>query len=165
MEKRTVLTATAITAGLLSAGCGDEEEPLTKAEFIEQADAICAATNEEIEPVFDAIWAGYEDVDQEDPAVHEDIFRRWSDGMDDLAPIVAAQLDDIDDLPPPAADQDFVDEVLAAQRADLEEFVEIVHSAADGDESARQAMETADPFVETDRQLQAYGLEVCGRQE
>ena len=60
-----VLTSAVVT-GLLTASCGADSEMLSKAEFIEQADAICKSTNSRMELVFNEVYAGLEDEDFDD---------------------------------------------------------------------------------------------------
>lgn len=48
----TLALALGIGASLLTS-CGDDTETLSKQEFVEQANAICQATNDSTESVFD----------------------------------------------------------------------------------------------------------------
>lgn len=157
------LVAAISTSAVLLAACGDDDaEPLTKADFIEQADAICAQTQAEAAPVFEAIWSELDEVDFDDPANQGIIFERWATATDQLIPLYQAQLDEIDQLEPPSEDRDFVETIIADQRVAMDEFDTLVDEARDGSEAARQQMESEDPFVEIDRQLREYGLVVCG---
>ena len=162
----TVMATLALAVGLALAACGDADfEPLTKAEFVAEADAICAASQDETEPVFEAIWTGLEDVEFDDPANEDLIFERWATAMDELVPIVSQQLDEISDLTPPGEDEEFIATLIVDQRTAMEEFDELVDQAAAGSPEARLELEDEDPFVEIDRRARSYGLVVCGSED
>ena len=161
-----VMTTLALAAGLVLAACGDDDpEPLTKAEFVAEADAICAASQDETEPVFEAVWTGLEDVDLDDPANEDLMFERWATAMDELVPIVSQQLDEISDLTPPGEDEEFIATLIADQRTAMEEFDELVDQAAAGSPEARAELEDEEPFVEIDLRARSYGLVVCGSED
>ena len=63
MKPRSLFTV-AVAAAAIVAACGHDTEPLNKEEFIEQADAICADTNERVVPIFEAVWADIEDAEE-----------------------------------------------------------------------------------------------------
>ncbi len=159
--RTTPIRAIAIAAGLLVAGCGaDGGDPLTKAEFVEQANAICQTSADEAEPIVEAIFAG---LGEGDPSVDGTIFVRWADAMDELVPLFEQQLDDIRALEPPADDQEFIETLLADQRAAIAEFDRLIDAAAAGDVTARAALDSDDDlFDDIDRRAREYGLTVCG---
>ena len=59
----TLIGALVISAGTL-AGCGDDTEAIAKADFVEQANARCQAVQDELDPVFEAMWADFEEADE-----------------------------------------------------------------------------------------------------
>jgi predicted small lipoprotein YifL len=98
---KTLLVAVTTCATLALAGCGASgPKPLTKADFIKKADAICQKTNDKL----DAASAGLND----------------DSGMGGMAkfvtetaiPEVKAQVAAIRKLTPPKADADTIDAVL-----------------------------------------------------
>jgi hypothetical protein len=162
-QTATLLAIAAVAAGLLAASCADDAEALSKQQFVEQANAICAASNERIDPLFERVYADLDDVDLNDPDSRFVIFRRFDEAMGEVLPIIEQQLDDIGVLQPPAEDEELIDTLLADQEAAIAEFAGLLEAAADGDESALAALETdEDPFDEIDRRARDYGLDVCG---
>ena len=160
-----VLTG-AVAAGLVFASCGVQSEPLSKAEFIEQANAICQSTNDRVEPLFDEVYNNLEDVDWDDPDNKLLLFVRFDEAMDEVLPIMNEQLDSIGALEPPAEDGELIDELIADQDAALTEFAVLMDAAADGDEAALAALDSEeDPFEEIDRRARDYGLIVCGEED
>lgn len=108
------LLALALAAGLIAAGCGDDDdettttsstttaatgatgatgaatgEPLTNAEFVEQADQICADGDAEIE-------------------------QQQNASPEDVAANIQQQVDDIRALTPPEGDEDEISAILDA---------------------------------------------------
>jgi hypothetical protein len=161
-----VVLTSAVAAGLLFASCGVQSEPLSKAEFIEQANAICQSTNDRVEPLFDEVYNDLEDVDWDDPDNQLLLFVRFSGAMDEVLPIMNEQLDSIGDLEPPSEDEELIDELIADQEAALTEFAVLMDAAADGDEAALAALDSEeDPFEEIDRRARDYGLTVCGEED
>lgn len=160
-----VLTG-AVAAGLVFASCGVQSEPLSKAEFIEQANAICQSTNDRVEPLFEEVYNNLEDVDWDDPDNKLLLFVRFDEAMDEVLPIMNEQLDSIGALEPPAEDGELIDELIADQDAALTEFAVLMDAAADGDEAALAALDSEeDPFEEIDRRARDYGLIVCGEED
>ena len=158
--------AVAVVAGLLTAACGiqgDDAVPLSKPEFVTQANAICEASNDQLDAVFDVVYAGLEDIDFSDPDNELLIFKRWDAALIDAAPIVDQELNDIGALDPPLEDEEFIETLLADQAAAFAEFTTLMNAAADGDGTALVALETdEDPFDDIDRRAREYGLTVCG---
>ena len=161
-----VVLTSAVAAGLVFASCGVQSEPLSKAEFIEQANAICQSTNDRVEPLFDEVYNNLEDVDWDDPDNKLLLFVRFDEAMDEVLPIMNEQLDSIGALEPPAEDGELIDELIADQDAALTEFAVLMDAAADGDEAALAALDSEeDPFEEIDRRARDYGLIVCGEED
>jgi hypothetical protein len=162
-----VVSAICMTLGASIAGCGmSGDDPLTKPEFVEQANAICRSTNEELEPIFEKIYADFDDVDPEDPANEFLLFERWDDALVEARPVIERQLDDLAELEPPTDDEEFIDRLLTDQDAAVERFVTLVGAAADGDRDALEALDSDDdPFAEIDARAREYGLTVCGESD
>ncbi|MDH3752891.1 MAG: hypothetical protein OEU32_03375 [Acidimicrobiia bacterium] len=169
MRDNRILTiaAIALMGGLLVAACGSDAEALSKPEFIEQANAICQASQDEADPLFEAAFAEFEDLDPNDPATQEFLYARFAEAMDEIKPILDQQLDDIRALEPPSEDKDLIETLIADQDAALTEFVGLLDAALAGDEEARAIIdsEEEDPFADIDRRAREYGLTVCGTQD
>ena len=111
------------------------------------------------------MWAGLEEVDQADLAADETlVFVRWEEALDDVTPILEEQISEIRALAAPAGDEETIQMLLDDQAAAMVEFRSLIEAAADGDRSAMSALEDTDPFLEVDRRVREYGLEVCGEE-
>ena len=154
-----------LLAGGLAAGtvvaCGDDDaEPLTRAEYIEQADAICADTMQQIVPIFESVWSDIGSVDEESD--QDFVFVRFDQAIDELMPHLDRQHEQISALVPPEEERELFEELLADQQAAFDEFDELVDAAVAGDVSAREALDSSDPIEDVDRRIRAEGFEVCG---
>lgn len=159
---KTALITAGIAAGAIVTACGGDTQPLTKEEFIEQADAICAETDELVAPIFEAVWADVED--WEDPTGEDAplVFVRFDQAVDEVMPHFERQLDRLRELDPPVDDAELIAALLDDHEAALAESAELVEAAAGGDEAAMATLETDDPFVDVDRRVRDYGMTVCG---
>lgn len=145
-----------ILAGLLAAlaliavGCGggdDDEEPsgppLTKEEFITQADEICATGDEEINT---AAEEQFGDLTEEPPVEDQEAFL-----TDVVAPNYESQLSQIRELSPPEEDAAEIETLLGA----LDELI------AQLQDDPAAVLEATEP-PEASRLAQDYGLQNCG---
>ncbi len=145
-----LLVAIALVAG----GCGDDAEALTKDEYLQRANAICAASNAQADLIFLEVTA-----DLPDEPTPQQVNEAVVEIGTRTTPIIEAQLDDLRALRAPEGDEDTLavlfDDVEAAQ----EEFVQLAEDAAAGDQAAFRA---EDPFADVDQRAIQYGLTVCG---
>ena len=162
--KPTSLFTVAVAAASFVAAC-DDTEPLTKEEFIEQADAICAETNELLAPIFEPVWADSEDAEETSGAGGPLVFVRFDRAVDEAMPHLERQLAELRALEPPAEDEESVAELLNDHEAALAAGAELVKAAAGGDRTAMATLESDDPVVEADRRVRDYGMTVCGGEE
>jgi hypothetical protein len=150
------LLAAVTTIALLVAGCGssddsttdaaDNGETLTKAEFVKQANAICAGGNKEIENGFEEL-AEEEGISEKKPPSEE--FQE--EAIESVViPGVQSQLDEIRALGFP---DDEAEAIVESAEEDLEE----------AEEDPKTLGET-DGFKETNKEARAYGLTVCGKE-
>lgn len=165
-KKLTVVVGIAL-GGLLLASCGDDAEALSKPDFVAQANAICQATDVELQPVWEGIWdmdVDFEDPEQLDPEQQELIFVRVAEAMDTIGPTWNESIDDIRALEPPSGDEDTINAMLDDLESAIDDFVATADAAADGDEAARERMddETEDPMADVNRRAREYGLTICG---
>jgi hypothetical protein len=167
MRTKPILTiAAAATAGLLITACGDDVTALSKPEFIAQANTICQISNDKVEPIFNAVYEGIEDVDFDDPENELLFIVRFDDAMDVVKPIFDKQLEDIRALEPPKEDKQLIETLIADQQATLDKFEADIAAAATGDQAALLALDTEeDPFDDINRRAREYGLTVCGEQD
>ena len=151
MKRNLILLAVgALALGVLAAGCGSSNDnststsSLTKAEWIAKADAICKASNDQINA------AGKQQFGNQKPS--QDQLTSFATGT--IIPQVGKQLDQIDALGVPSgSDGDQASAVLAAAQADL------------GKVRADPSLVTsnsADPFADANKLAKAYGMKVCG---
>lgn len=151
MRRPHVLSAAALVLALSLTACGGDDDEgsdggsggassdITKAEFVEQGNAICAAGNEELR-------VAAEPIDSSDQAAIE------AYATDVLVPNIRGQLDDLRDLGFPEADADVLESTLAEADAVLDDV--------EADPSLITS--TDDPFSEVNDTLTEYGLVECG---
>lgn len=148
---RTALAAPALLVALALAGCGDDggsgggsdDDPISKADFIEQADQICADGAAELEKADEE----YEGEDPSDPAV----LQRYVD--EELEPNLRAQFDGVRDLGFPEGDEELLGDALDDADEVLDSIVADPQAALLPDEN---------PFADVNATLSDYGLTECG---
>jgi hypothetical protein len=139
--------------GLLLVACGGDEnvtttapaaEPLTKAEFVRQADRICFSGDSRIEAAADDLFAS-----GEDPPPAE--VRRIALGV--VVPGLEAEVRAIRALGPPPGDEAAVERILAATERGIAQIEADPESVAEGPPPA---------LVEAGRLARRYGSAECG---
>lgn len=146
MRRVNVAAAFAIAAiaAIGVAGCGDDDSTssttatLTKEEFVQQANAICAEANAENEAAAKEAQASGGD---------QEAFI-----TDTLLPSIQAQITAIEDLPVPSGEEEQVSEIVTAVNQGLDE--------AEADPAALTS--GADPFAEANQLANDYGMTDCG---
>jgi hypothetical protein len=137
------------------AACGGDDDDgggggdaLTKAEFIEQGDAICEAASDD-----------GEDLEEPDAEDAEDLSRFLGDAIE----VIDGARQEFEDLDPPADGEEVYELEVEALR-DSVEVLEDAKAAADDDDvaEARRIVTEADPEADAREPLQEYGFEVCG---
>ena len=140
MKRTKWMTVTSIAAGLLIAGCGgDDDDRLSKAEFLEQGNAICKKGSDEIDAAGSKAFAG-------EPSKRE----LTAFAGRTLVPNVQRQIDGLRDLSPPENDEAKVKSILDSAQTDLDKL-----------EADPQLVATEDPFKETNQNAKEYGLTAC----
>ncbi len=147
----TTLAVLVVLGGL--AGCGDEDEggfspvvsdPLSKVEFLRQADEICASTESRIEAAADDLLTG-----EEDPPPEE--VERVA--IDLVVPALESEVAAIRALGAPEGDEEEVEAILGATEAGIAEIEADPQGLIDGvPQSLRDAEELA----------RRYGSQQCG---
>ena len=147
MIRPTALSALALTVGL--AACGGDSGP-SKAEFIQEADAICAAAAERAAPV---IAESLPDPQNPTPAQLLDAIRA-------AIPIQRETIARVADLERPEDDEAEIQDYIDKAEAGLEEAEQIQDPQA-----AVAALEGADtpqdPFYEANQAAEEYGFDDC----
>jgi hypothetical protein len=166
------LLALALAAGLIAAGCGDDDddtattastttvstgatgatgaatgEPLTKDEFIAQADAVCKAGDKKIDAAAKETFSGGGQPSQADQEAFV---------TDDVIPNVQDEVDGIAALTPPEGDEDEVSAIVDSAQDAIDQI--------ESDPSAlTEGASADDPFAEANQLAKEYGLKVCGQ--
>ena len=163
----TALLAVALAAGLVAAGCGDDDddtaattsaatttgatgatgatgEPLTKEQFVTEADAICKAGDKKIDQAANETFSGGQPSQQEQEQFV----------TEDVVPNIQAQVDGIRALTPPEGDEEDVAAILDAAQAAIDQVQSDPGALTEGSD---------DPFTEANQLAKDYGLKVCGQ--
>jgi hypothetical protein len=138
-ETSSTTTTSSTSVGATGATGG---EPLTKDEFIAQADAVCAAGDQTINAAGQSLG--------QNPT--EEQLTEVITGT--VVPTISGEFDAIDALTPPEGDEDAIAELLASGRAAIEEIT-------DNPERLYAAGQD-NPFAEVNQLAQDYGFKDCG---
>lgn len=134
-------------------GCGGGDDTteaettttaLTKAEFVKQANAICAEGNKETDAIFESFEKGEPKAEAETVIENE------------FVPSVQGQIDEIRALDAPEADEATVEEMLDLAQADLDRIAEEPGMVVSGEE--------VDQFADFARVGHPYGLTECDKE-
>jgi hypothetical protein len=151
VSKPLIALITAIGAiSLIVAGCGsdDESSALTKAEFVKQADAICAKGDKQDQEEFEA-FAKERNLDEgKEPskAVQEEAVSEI------VIPGVRQQIEEIDDLEAPEGDEVKVEEIVTSVEEGLDEL----------EEDPTLLFGGGNPLGAGSKLARDYGMEKCG---
>ena len=150
MSKGLIALAAGVLLVALVAGCGSSDSSaLTKAEFIKQADQICAKGEKSIENGAEK-FAEENNVDTEKPTKgqQEEVIKTV------VAPEIRKQAEEIDDLGAPKGEESEVEAIVTA-----------VEEGADELESKpAQLIEGKNPLEAGSKLAKEYGLKVCGEE-
>ena len=147
-KKIALLLAMALTGAAVFAGCGgddssdSESEPLTKTEFVAQADEICQGSLDVIEEAA----AGFDQNTADEELVEF--------ASDQYVPELQNELESLRELTPPEDDQDAYDDMLTS----LEEGIDEIEA-----DPELVLGEGENPLAGATEQAQELGLEVCGQ--
>ncbi len=151
MSKGLIALAAGVLLVALVAGCGSSSDSssLTKAEFIKQADQICAKGEKSIESGAEK-FAEENNVDTEKPTKgqQEEVIKTV------VAPEIRKQAEEINDLGAPKGEEPEVEAIVTA-----------VEEGADELESKpAQLIEGKNPLEAGSKLAKEYGLKVCGEE-
>jgi hypothetical protein len=149
--------------------CGDvSTEALSKEEYVEQANAICAATDEEIEPIVDEFFEeAFADGSGDVPVDGvPQIVLAFDDLFDDvLTPAVEEQMAELRALEPPEEDAEMLDALYDDLEAGLDFVNATLDDAVAGDKAAIEAFSSGaseEQVNDANQRAREYGLTVCG---
>ena len=136
------LVFSVIVGAAVLAGCGGgSDDRLTKEEFLEQGNAICASGNEKIGHAAETAFSS-----PDNPSQAEIV----SFATETIVPTVQDELDQLRDLSPPKEDEEDVAAILNELQTALDKLRSDPALAAEGA-----------GFDEARRLAQAYGLAAC----
>ena len=161
MDKRIIGLLTAVMAvALIVAGCGSGDDStdestasLTKAEFLKQGNAICAAGNKEINTEFEKFFKENEFSKKKQPTQAQ-----LEEAAEEIAiPSIRKQIDGVRALGAPSGEEEQVNEIVDTAEEALEEGEE--------DPAALVSEENGNLFAKANKLANAYGLTACGEGE
>lgn len=143
--------AALVVCALVLAACGSAE-PLTHAELVERADAICSDALARIREIG-------ADLPEPDTASVE----RWADALGRTTPILEGMVSDLRDLEPPPADREGFEALLAAYDLELRALEEVrtAAEAGDPDGMSEPSEDATFAWIDADHVASRLGLEGC----
>ena len=148
--KMTGLAVLAATA--LAAGCGgDDEEPLSKAEYVKQGNKICSTFEEEVGKDAEKAFAGMQSEKDLTPDKAREFF-------DAALPKFNDAVNELDELAPPEGDEDTVQAIIEAGKTDAQK----IEDAKEDDDAVIAFVVEDSATPEFDEKARAYGLDSCG---
>jgi hypothetical protein len=136
--------AAVLMNGLFAAGCGGgDDDSLSRAEFVQQADAICRKAHDRFDKAFQQAFP-----DGEPTQTQLKEFAATT-----LVPGVQGEIDDVGELEPPAADQDQVDAILEAEQAGVDKVK--------ANPAVLSPAVKEDPLAKGQKLAKAYGMKEC----
>lgn len=141
MSKLILGACALLVTGLFAAGCGGDDDELTKAEFVQQANAICKKGDAQINA---AAEKAFSESQRPSNAQVEEF------ATDTAIPSIQGQVDDIGELEPPAEDEEQITAFLDSAQEELDKSKE---------DTAYLISDAS--FKETNRLGAAYGLDEC----
>ena len=138
------MLATSLASGLLVAGCGgsDDDSP-TKAEFIQQADAICKKAHDEFEKDFQQAFGN------ERPSNAQ--LEKFA--TSNLVPGTQGEIDEISALEPPPGDETEVEAIIDAVQGGVDKIK--------ADPGILLPSVPEDPLAKGHQLAKQYGMKEC----
>ena len=147
MRKKLAILMALLSLSTFLAACGDDEETLSKEEFIEQGDAICAELSSATGDV-------------EDPEDEEDLARY----LKELLGHAETAREDFAELAPPEDGEEVHQELLDALDSTMSTVEGAIAAAEDGDTVTVEDLlsQAEEEGAAADAAAQEYGFEECG---
>jgi hypothetical protein len=164
-----ILVVTLSLIGLAACGGDDDDGATTteaatdastsKAEFIEQADALCESFQEDQDDMEQRLSDWGESVSAESPNLEE-----GAELMRESADLVEDEVNELSQLTPPPGDQEMFDRYLSLGQQASAIFREVADAFEAGNSADAQALldEAGAVADRGNRLFQGYGFEVCG---
>ena len=131
----------------VGAGCGGGNgDELTKAQFIKQADAICAKAHNALDKAFNQTFAG----NQQPSQAQLNEFAKST-----LVPGVQGEIDDISALDPPSAEKVEIDAIIAAEQVGVNKIK--------ADPGILSPDVPENPLGKGQRLAKEYGMKECSK--
>jgi hypothetical protein len=144
------IMAGVVVGAAIAAGCGSgDDDPLTKAEFTRQADALCKKNSKEVQVDFNALLKQF----QADKNQKSDQEKARAIGEEVILPYYRSKLEDLESLEPPSADEEQVSTMLETLEEGIEEAEKTPDDTLKGFASITEAGQLA----------KKYGLKACAR--
>jgi hypothetical protein len=153
MSARMTLVAAVLSVGLVACQGSGEPPPLTKAQLIQQGDALCRTAQDEIDQLpGDLTEPTTETVD------------RWAEVLGQLQPIYQTLVTGLDELSPPESEATAYDEMVAEMQKANASLQAAVQAAGEGDVAGtKEAFTTAADHGGTSEQMATdLGFTDCG---
>jgi predicted small lipoprotein YifL len=147
MKKLLTTLIVALVPLALAACGGDEDKGPSKADYIEKADAICARSDKETNAIFEAGITDPQDPDPDEAQA----------AIQEALPIVKKDLAEVKALEKPKGDEEQIDAIWAA----VDTGVSNLEVAGADPDTAAAALGT-EPFAESEKLADAYGMKACG---
>ena len=144
--KRALVVALAVGLAPVAA-CGEDEKPLTKAEYLERARTICREGNQELAR---ATQEEFKEIKQGEKPTPEQLERY---AREVVVPMVREQVQSLRELPGPEGGADQVDEIYDAFEKAL--------ARIEDDPSLLTGSPNLEIFKEADELSKKYGFPVC----
>ena len=150
MSKRFLTVLVGLAGVGLLAACGDDggSEPLTKAEFIEQGDVICAEGEEEAQVEAEE-FAEENEIDSENPTQEQ----AEEAVAAVFVPSLRKQAEELSELAPPEGEEEQVEAIVSALEGAVEELEENPDALFE---------EGSNPLEEPSELAAEFGFEECG---
>jgi hypothetical protein len=158
LNRLIALLIAAAAVALVAAGCGsdnsttDSTASLTKAEFLKQGNAICAAGNKEINAGFEKFFKENEFSKKNQPTQAD-----FEEGAEEIVvPSVRKQIDELKELEAPEGEEEEFETLFENAEAQLEKGEEDTSLLTD---------ENNDLFAGVNKEAKALGLGSCAEGE
>jgi hypothetical protein len=152
--RRVALFAVVVLAGGALAACGDDDDALSKSEFLRKGNAVCKTFGDRIEAAGDETFADLQEGEQ--PSA-DDIRSFFQDAV---RPNVESLINGLDDLEPPDELRADVDDLIAEARKALDDL----EDAVEDDPEKAFSDESGDPFVKVNEKSADLGLTTCAEE-
>jgi hypothetical protein len=134
---------------LVGAACGDDDEGLTKSQYVSKGNAICKTSDDAFNRLFET---DFPSIPEKVPAFFEK-----------AVPIVEKEVDDMRALDPPEADEETIEAMLALGEKSVTDFEKATKDSEFGVELFTQ--EGGENSREFHKKAVAYGMGECGEDD